>query len=70
MFPYCVAKFELKATLVPGSLRMTVDKEPGKIHFIVPRFFEKNRMRSEAQRMLPIKNNAITDCSFIMLKHA
>ena len=45
---------------------MVVDEDPGKIidmylgkiHFIVPRFLEKNRMRSESQRMLLIKNNA------------
>ena len=37
------------------------DEDPGKIgkiHFIVPKFWGKKRMRSEAQRMLLIKNNA------------
>ena len=34
------------------------DEDPGKIHFIAPKFWGKNRMRSEAQRMLLIKNNA------------
>ena len=34
------------------------DEDPGKIHFIFPKFWGKKRMRSEAQRMLLIKNNA------------
>ena len=34
------------------------DEDPGKIHFIFPKFWRKKRMRSEAQRMLLIKNNA------------
>ena len=33
------------------------DEDPGKIHFIFPKFWGKKRMRSEAQRMLLIKNN-------------
>ena len=33
------------------------DEDPGKIHFIFPKFWGKRRMRSEAQRMLLIKNN-------------
>ena len=37
---------------------MAADEDPGKIHFIAPKFWGKNRMRSEAQRMLLIKNNA------------
>ena len=37
---------------------MAADEDPGKIHFIFPRFWGKNRMHSEAQRMLLIKNNA------------
>lgn len=44
--------------LGPRSLRTAVDEDAGKIHFIVLRFLEKNRMYSEAQRMLLIKNNA------------
>ena len=34
---------------------MAADEDPGKIHFIAPRFWGKNRMRSKAQRMLLIK---------------
>ena len=34
------------------------DEDPGKIHFIVLKFWGKKRMRSEAQRMLLIKNDA------------
>ena len=34
------------------------DEDPGKIHFIAPKFWGKKHMRSEAQRMLLIKNNA------------
>ena len=33
------------------------DEDPGKIHFIAPKFWGKKRMRNEAQRMLLIKNN-------------
>ena len=34
------------------------DEDPGKIHFIFPKFWGKKRMRSEAQRMLLIIINA------------
>ena len=34
------------------------DEDPGKIHFIVLKFWGKKRMLSEAQRMLLIKNDA------------
>ena len=36
-------------TSVPGPSRWDVDEDPGKIRFIVPKFWEKNRMRSETQ---------------------
>ena len=38
-----------KSTSVPGPSRWDGDEDPGKIHFIVPKFWEKNRMRSETQ---------------------
>ena len=36
-------------TSVPGPSRWDGDEDPGKIHFIVPKFWEKNRMRSATQ---------------------
>ena len=36
-------------------LDKAADEDPGRIHFIVPRFWRKKRMRSEAQRMLLLK---------------
>ena len=41
-------------TSVPGPSRWDGDEDPGKIHFIVPKFLEKNRMRSATQ---PYCNN-------------
>ena len=37
------------ATSIPGPSRWDGDEDPGKIRFIVPKFWEKNRMRSETQ---------------------
>ena len=37
------------STSVPGPSRWDGDEDPGKIHFIVPKFWEKNRMRSATQ---------------------
>ena len=36
-------------TSVPGPSRWDGDEDPGKIRFIVPKFWGKNRMRSETQ---------------------
>ena len=41
-------------TSIPGPSRWDGDEDPGKIHFIVPKFWEKNRMRSATQ---PYCNN-------------
>ena len=37
------------STSIPGPSRWDGDEDPGKIRFIVPQFWEKNRMRSETQ---------------------
>ena len=42
-FPYQIT------TSVPGPSRWDGDEDPGKIHFIVPKFWEKNRRRSATQ---------------------
>ena len=42
-FPSCAREYRLLRRLVDG------DEDPGKIRFIVPKFWEKNRMRSEKQ---------------------
>ena len=44
----------LVSTSVPGPSRWDGDENPGKIRFIVPKFWEKNRMRSATQ---PYCNN-------------
>ena len=36
-------------TSIPGPSRWDGDEDPGKIRFIVPKFWGKNRMRSETQ---------------------
>ena len=36
-------------TSIPGPSRWDGDEDPGKIRFIVPKFWERNRMRSETQ---------------------
>ena len=36
-------------TSIPGPSRRAGDEDPGKIRFMVPKFWEKNRMRSETQ---------------------
>ena len=38
-----------RPTSVPGPSRWDGDEDSGKIHFIVPKFWEKNRMRSATQ---------------------
>ena len=38
-----------ESTSVPGPSRGDGDEDPGKIRFIVPKFWEKNRMRSATQ---------------------
>ena len=38
-----------RSTSVPGPSRWDGDEDPGKIHFIVPKFWGKNRMRSATQ---------------------
>ena len=37
------------STSISGPSRWDGDEDPGKIRFIVPKFWEKNRMRSETQ---------------------
>ena len=37
------------STSIPGPSRWDGDEDPGKIRFIVPKFWGKNRMRSETQ---------------------
>ena len=36
-------------SVIPGPSRRDGDEDPGKIRFIVPKFWGKNRMRSETQ---------------------
>ena len=38
-----------KSTSISGPSRWVGDEDPGKIRYIVPKFWEKNRMRSETQ---------------------
>ena len=42
----------IDTTSVPEPSRWDGDEDPGKIRFIVPKFWEKNRMRSATQRYL------------------
>ena len=50
--------FSVLSNLGPGPSRWDGDEDPGKIHFIVPKFWGKNRMRSSVsaiqfQRFIP-----------------
>ena len=44
----------IKSTSIPGPSRWDGDEDPGKIRFIFPKFWEKNRMRSATR---PYCNN-------------
>ena len=49
LFFYRACLTSLRSTSIPGPSRWDGDEDPGKIHFIVPKFWGKNRMRSETQ---------------------
>ena len=60
-----IVQFQFSLTNTRSRRGESGDEDPGKIHFIVPKFWEKNRMRSETQ---PYCNTVEKGCFLLRMR--
>ena len=51
------------ATSIPGPSRLDCDEDPGKIRFIVPKFWEKIACAVRHDRIQPYCNTVVSHCA-------